>query len=142
MVRSISKVILSVFAATSTIVGIVALPVEFARTQNVVSPIASQPQDTPAKVKEEKGISILFVNRTGSTLTSLQVSPAKARIWNFNILDKDLPDGQERSIKVSEGRSECRRNIRATFSNGSTIEDFDVDICKNDIYTFTVVGLW
>ncbi|MEE3716560.1 hypothetical protein V2H45_07375 [Tumidithrix elongata RA019] len=118
------------------------MPIEFALSQNVVAPLSSPLRDIPTKAKEEKGISILFINRTGSTLTSLQVSPAKTRRWNFNLLDKDLLDGQERSIKVSEGRSECRRDIRATFSNGSTVEDFDVDVCKNDIYTFTVVGLW
>jgi hypothetical protein len=142
MFRAIPKVMLKVLSGvfTSSVIAavLVSLPSQSVRSEEVIP----QNANSSIRAKQDKGISLLFTNRTGSTLTSLQVAPGKTRRWNDNILDKDLLDGQERSIKVSEGQKDCRRDIRATFSNGTTIEDFDVDVCKNDIYTFTVSGLW
>jgi hypothetical protein len=142
MFRAIPKVMLKVlfgvFTSSAIATILVSLPSQSVRSEQVIP----QNINTSIRAKQAKGISLLFINRTGSTLTSLQVAPAKTRRWNDNILTTDLPDGQERNIKVAEGQKECRRDIRATFSNGTAIEDFDVDVCKNDIYTFTVSGLW
>jgi hypothetical protein len=143
MIKLLPKVSLSLFTSAAIALPVLlsfALPIQPARSEQVVR--ESTDSKITNKDKQDKGIRILLVNRTGSTLTSLQVAPAKTRQWDANILDRDLPNGNERSIKIAEGRSECRRDLRATFENGSTIEDFDVDICKNDIYTFTVSGLW
>ncbi len=97
-----------------------------------VQPAFTQPQN----------LTIIFANRTGTTLTSLQTAPAQSRSWQANILLTELVSGAETEVKVANSRQDCRRDIKAVFSDGSTLEDYDVDLCKNDIYTFTVTALW
>lgn len=86
-----------------------------------------------------KGILTIFANRSGSALQSLQVAPANSRDWQGNLLKQAVPNQDEARVTVASDRTACRYAIRAEFANGRTLEDADVDLCKNDIYTLVAV---
>lgn len=91
--------------------------------------------------KEQGGLQILFVNSSGAELKSLQVAPGNSRAWEPNILSTDMTDGEERQVQIAQQRRDCHRDVKAVFTNGSSIEDYNINFCRNDIYTFTTTTL-
>jgi hypothetical protein len=86
-------------------------------------------------------LEILVVNSSGVGLKSLQVAPGNSRAWGSNILSTDMNNGEERQLEIAKQRRDCYRDVKAVFVNGSSIEDYNVNFCRNDIYTFTTTTL-
>ncbi|WP_019499694.1 hypothetical protein [Pseudanabaena sp. PCC 6802] len=87
------------------------------------------------------GLEILVVNSSGVGLKSLQVAPGNSLTWGSNILSADMTNGEERQVQIAKQRRDCYRDIKAVFANGSSIEDCNINFCRNDIYTFTTTTL-
>lgn len=75
-------------------------------------------------------------NETGRTMVGLWVSEADSDYWGNNILSRALPDDYNTAVVFPNGSSDCLFDIAAKFSDGSTAEDYGVNLCQVAYYTF------
>lgn len=76
-------------------------------------------------------------NRTSVDINSLYVSPSGARNWEEDVLGRDvLEAGTSTLINFRGNSSACRYDIRAEFKDGDVVEDYKINICNIDSYTF------
>lgn len=140
-----SRQIVQKYPQTSLVIASMAIATAIPTLSHTHAVIAQHitPKSALAKdqSREKERVEILFVNRSGVGLKSLQMAPAQSRAWEPNILSTDMTDGEERQVKVTNQRRDCYRNIKAVFANGSSIEDYNINFCRNDIYTFTTTTL-
>jgi hypothetical protein len=95
-----------------------------------------------ARSQNTTSLNVTFVNNSNVELTSLQVAPANTRNWGANLLTSPTSSNTV-NVAITDDRSDCNYDVRARFANGSVNEDFDVDFCQYDVYTFSSVpALW
>lgn len=97
-----------------------------------------------ARSQNATSLNVTFVNDTNTELTSLQVAPPNTRNWGSNLLaSPTTSDAVDISLTDEADPGQCNYDLRATFADGATIEDFDVNFCQYDVYTFaSVPALW
>lgn len=75
-------------------------------------------------------------NRTGRTMVRLWVSESDSTRWGDNVLSRTLPNGYNTMVVFPYGSSDCLFDIAARFNDGSTSENYDVNLCRVADYTF------
>ncbi len=77
-------------------------------------------------------------NDSVTDLQELYVSPSSENEWGTDILGRDiLPSGQATLVQFDDDSTACRYDIRAIFSDGQPVEDYQVDLCRTNTYTFS-----
>jgi hypothetical protein len=75
-------------------------------------------------------------NQTGRTMIGLWVSNSGSNRWGDNVLDRTLPDNYRTRIVFPNGASHCMFDLAAKFSDGSSAQDYQVNLCRVSQYTF------
>jgi len=77
-------------------------------------------------------------NDTFATIEHLYVTASEENSWAKNILaDYSLPAGHNVQIVFGDpSEAQCFYDIRAEFSDGVVVEDFQVNVCEDSAYTF------
>ncbi len=88
---------------------------------------------TPALAED---LQISVKNNTSTQLTELYVSHVGTNSWEENILSGKVEPGEDLSVDITDGRTTCKYDIKAVFSDGGTAEFRDQDLCE--VTEFTV----
>ena len=76
-------------------------------------------------------------NDTSVDLMEFYTSPANVNEWEEDVLGSEyLPSGYAVDVVIADGRSDCVYDIRGVFYDGDEVEDFEVDLCDLEAYTF------
>lgn len=77
-------------------------------------------------------------NRTRVDIKHLYVSPNGASNWEEDVLGRDtLTSGDSTRIYFQGSASTCRYDIRAEFYDGDVVEDYKINLCNTNSYTFS-----
>ena len=72
-----------------------------------------------------------FVNQSGQTVTTLQVSPTGESSWGDDILGRDvLANGESTPIEFERGDDRCFWDIRATGEAGGELVMMNQNLCE------------
>lgn len=77
-------------------------------------------------------------NNSSSVIAELYVSESNRSTWDNNVLGADsLPRGGYTQVNFGDRSPNlCLYDIRAIFSNGQVIEDYQINVCRNAEYSF------
>ncbi|MCG7521340.1 hypothetical protein [Ruegeria sp. Ofav3-42] len=83
-------------------------------------------------------LEFLVVNDSSADLVEFNVSPASSSDWEGNLLRGGyLAPDYEADVVIADGLSTCIYDIRGAFHDGSSVEDFGLDLCDLGEYVFT-----
>ncbi|MBD3880590.1 hypothetical protein IFO70_02350 [Phormidium tenue FACHB-886] len=77
-------------------------------------------------------------NDSENTISELYLSASNRDSWDNDLLGSTVLESGDR-FQVTFGDysdSACLYDIRAVFSDGQVVEDYQVNVCNNDYYTF------
>lgn len=84
---------------------------------------------------------VRIVNNSGETITLLHGSPTNVNDWGQDrIPTMTLAEGQATIVDFNDNNGECRYDLRATLSDGTTREQRDVNICQVSEWIVTASG--
>jgi len=84
---------------------------------------------------------VRVVNNSGQTISLLRGSPTSDQNWGQDrIPTMTLSAGQSTIVDFNDNNGECRYDLQATFADGSTREQRDVNICQVVEWTITDDG--
>ena len=77
-------------------------------------------------------------NNSNHTISELYLSASNLDAWDNDLLKSStLQSGDRFQIAFGDGADNtCLYDIRAVFSDGQVVEDYQVNVCNNDYYTF------
>lgn len=81
------------------------------------------------------GENLVFALSNSSTyaITEFYASPSGLKDWEENILaGADVYPDESLSININDGRDVCYYDVMTVFSDGESIEEYDVDLCDLD----------
>ena len=83
-------------------------------------------------------VSFKLYNDTSSRLVEFYVSPSELDDWEENLIPagESVPPGGSGTVDIRDGRTVCEYDIWGVFSNGSEVDDYDIDVCELESYTF------
>ncbi|WP_299951539.1 hypothetical protein [uncultured Ruegeria sp.] len=82
-------------------------------------------------------LEFILSNESSVSLTGFYVSSASTIAWEENLLSGDrLAAGDDIDVTIADGLLTCSYDIRGVFSDGSTAEDYDVNLCDLGEYTY------
>ncbi len=85
-------------------------------------------------------LDFVLVNTSGSDVTAFHVSHADTDQWEENLIAGGvMPDGNEVTVTIADGQTICTYDIMVKFADGSSLEDYGVDLCDLGEYTVTSV---
>ena len=74
---------------------------------------------------------VRIVNNSGQTISFLRGSPTSDQNWGADrIPTLTLSAGQATIVDFNDNNGECRYDLQATFADGTTREQRDVNICR------------
>ena len=77
-------------------------------------------------------------NNTSATLMELYMSPTDLDDWEEDILGPNVLAPQERgNVTIADGRETCMYDILGIFDDDEQVEDYQVDLCELESYSFT-----
>ena len=81
---------------------------------------------------------LIIANASNKMITELYLSNAQKFFEEDNILEPDvLPKGSTLQVQLDQTSAhQCFYNIRAVFADGAVLEDYPINICQNQTYTF------
>ena len=83
-------------------------------------------------------LDFLLVNDSSADLVEFNVSIAASDAWEGNLTGGSfLAPGYEIDVVIADGQTTCVYDIRGVFSDGSSAEDYDLDLCGLGEYVFT-----
>jgi hypothetical protein len=85
-------------------------------------------------------VGFTLVNGTTYTLTNFYASPTGVNNWENDIMGSDtLPPGGKVYVNINDARDVCNYDVKGTFSDGNSAEQYQIDFCDLDggTYTFT-----
>ena len=78
------------------------------------------------------------INKTSSPIRHLYVSYTGEDKWGEDILGKDLlAVGESTLIYFTGDDKVCSYDIKAVFEDGEEAEDYKVNLCETETYSFT-----
>lgn len=87
-----------------------------------------------AAAQSEEGFT--FVNQSGVTVITLQVSPTGESSWGPDILGRDvLANGESAPIVFARGEERCYWDIRSTGEGGVELDMRNVNLCETSTVT-------
>ncbi|SHI55279.1 hypothetical protein [Wenxinia saemankumensis] len=79
---------------------------------------------------------VLIQNRSGTTIYRFYGSNVGTNSWEEDILGANvLPNGQSIMIDFDDGTGYCDFDFKIEFIDGSTVEDYGIDVCAIGTYT-------
>lgn len=88
----------------------------------------------PAQAED---LSFLLTNESDVAVTGFYVSHTGTSSWEENLLEGGyLDSGYEIDVIIADGLTTCVYDIRTEFEDGDSFEDYEVDLCDMDGYTF------
>ncbi|MCF8479013.1 MAG: hypothetical protein K9H25_01145 [Rhodospirillum sp.] len=82
-------------------------------------------------------LDFLLTNKSGAAITAFHVSHAGTDQWEENLMEGSyLPDGNEITVHIGDGRDVCVYDIRTEFDDGDVFEDYGLDLCELGGYSF------
>lgn len=99
-----------------------------------VAPIVALTAETASADKSNFWV----YNNSSITVNELYVSSSNRDSWDNDILGQNvLPTGSSIQVVFGDNSpSNCLYDIRAVFSNGQVLEDYQINVCNNTDYTF------
>ena len=83
-------------------------------------------------------ITFTLYNETSVTLTELYLSPSNVDDWEEDILGTDVLEARGViNVTVEDGRTDCIYDFLGVFADNDMVEDYGVDICTLESYSFT-----
>ena len=83
-------------------------------------------------------ISFTLYNQTSVTLQELYISPSNIDDWEEDILGNDVwPAGEQGTVTIADGRQTCIYDILGIFVDGDEVDDYQVNLCELESYSFT-----
>ncbi|NJN86658.1 MAG: hypothetical protein HC881_10515 [Leptolyngbyaceae cyanobacterium SL_7_1] len=81
----------------------------------------------------------LVQNNSGEDIVELYVSASSRASWDTNLLGGDvLASGESTPVTFGDPSPQsCLYDIMAVFSNGQTVEDYQINVCSSPGYTFS-----
>jgi len=77
-------------------------------------------------------------NKTSVDIKHLYVSPSGTKNWEEDVLGRDTLTAGDSTKVFFQGRaSVCRYDIRAEFVDGDVVEDYKINLCSTNSYTFS-----
>jgi hypothetical protein len=79
-------------------------------------------------------------NESNVNIVELYVSSSSRTTWDDNILEQGavLHTGESMRIMFDDpSPSNCVYDVLAVFANGQRVEDFQIDVCNSNSYTFS-----
>jgi hypothetical protein len=77
-------------------------------------------------------------NDSSSTIAELYLSSSGHDVWDNDLLDEDILESGSR-FQVSfadKSANACLYDIRAVFTSGDVVEDYQINVCENEYYSF------
>ncbi len=91
-----------------------------------------------ASTASAEDLVFLLANESSVDLVEFNVSPSSSDNWESNLLEGDyIAPGYEADVLIADGLNTCVYDIRGGFSDGSSAEDFGLDLCDLGEYVFT-----
>lgn len=91
-----------------------------------------------ATVAKAEDLEFLLVNETSSDLIEFNISSSSSNDWEGDLLeDGYLGSGYEVEVQIADGLDTCIYDIRGVFDDGSSSEEFGVDLCDLGEYAFS-----
>ena len=76
-------------------------------------------------------------NQTSVNLVELYISPSNIDYWEEDILGNSVVRaGQAVSVTIADGRETCIYDIQGVFADSDIVEDYQIDICQLESYSF------
>lgn len=70
-------------------------------------------------------------NRSGHTIERIFVSPVSTDSWENDVLGRFvLPSGYTKHVTFSPDYRGCHFDVKVVFSDGSSLTDWDVNLCR------------
>jgi hypothetical protein len=98
-------------------------------------PIASMTTEIALASKDN----FMVYNNRRAAIVELYVSASNRTVWDDNLLSngQTVRSGEGTRIPFRDSASQdCLYDIKAVFSDERTIEDYQVNVCTTDSYTF------
>lgn len=81
---------------------------------------------------------VRIINDTGQTIQYFYASRVGVNSWEEDILGQDvLVDGDDFTANIDDGSRACRYDFKAVFSNGQSLERYNINVCEITTYTYT-----
>ncbi|WP_226688292.1 hypothetical protein [Ruegeria arenilitoris] len=91
-----------------------------------------------ASTASAEDLVFLLGNESSVDLVEFNVSASASSKWEANLLQGDyIAPGYEADVLIADGLTTCVYDIRGAFSDGSSAEDYGVDLCDLGEYAFT-----
>lgn len=75
-------------------------------------------------------LDFILVNRTGQTITAVNISPAGEESWTDNILaQRDVPTDERAAASYTRDVELCHWDVRVTFENGNRRSWPRINLC-------------
>ena len=92
---------------------------------------------TPIVQAKAEDLAFWIWNDTSVVMTELYISPSNVNSWEEDVLGADvvLP-GEGGEVIIADGRTTCIYDILGIFADGDQVDDYGVDLCTLEEYTF------
>lgn len=98
-------------------------------------PLAAAIMSATAASAED--LQFLLVNESSAAVTAFHVSTSSSDSWEENLIAGGyLDSGYEINVLIADGQTTCVYDVLAEFSDGATLEDYNLDLCEMGSYTF------
>jgi hypothetical protein len=78
-----------------------------------------------------------LANETSVPLVELFISPNSLPDWEDDVLGSDVVmPGEVVDVLIADGRRDCVYDILGVFADDDEVEDYQVDLCELESYTF------
>lgn len=83
-------------------------------------------------------LEFLVINSSSADLVEFNISPASSDSWEGNLLQGGyLAPDYESDVLIADGLTTCIYDIRGAFDDGSSVEDYGLNLCEMGEYEFT-----
>lgn len=80
-------------------------------------------------------------NRTQATLVTLQIGESTNPEWGEDILGVEtLAPGETATVTINDNLEDCQYDLRATFTDGDTLDVRNINMCEINGETVDVTG--
>lgn len=91
-----------------------------------------------ASTASAEDLQFLLANETSADLVEFNVSSASSDEWEENLLSGGyLGSDYEINVLIADGLETCVYDIRGVFDDGSSVEEYKLDLCELGEYVFT-----
>lgn len=86
-------------------------------------------------VRQDRRVTV--VNRTGVTMREFYASNTSRSDWEEDILGADmLRSGGSVRINIDDGSGACRFDVKAVFTDGDEVVQYNINVCSVSTITF------